>query len=89
MATPQFTCLSQVQEPTQTYHTDNPPLTTKRATVLTAGYPPLKSNPGCGAWRNIPWINHRGFWLEQAGFNIGIPYIIEVFDKRLVFRVNP
>jgi len=34
---------------------------------------PLKTNPGVGAWRRIPWINLRGFWLEQAEFEIGAP----------------
>lgn len=82
------TCLWLVQEPTHTYHTDNPPLTSKRATVLTAGYPPLKSNNGAGTWRKIPWINLRGFWLEQAGFQIGTPYTIQTYDGKLVFTVE-
>ncbi|PCK04344.1 MAG: hypothetical protein COA42_19275 [Alteromonadaceae bacterium] len=47
----------------------------------------LKSNPCTGAWRRIPWINLRGFWLEQAGFEIGAQYTIEVYDRRLVFSV--
>ncbi|WP_017444181.1 SymE family type I addiction module toxin [Gayadomonas joobiniege] len=48
---------------------------------------PLKNDTGAGAWRKIPWINLRGFWLEQAGFEIGTPYTIEVYDKKLVFTV--
>ncbi len=55
--------------------------------TLTTGYPPLKTNPGCGTYRNAPWINLRGFWLEQAGFSIGTPHTIEVYDKKLVFTV--
>lgn len=51
------TCLWLVQEPTHTYHTDNLSLTSKRAAVLTAGYPPLKSNNGAGTWRKILRIN--------------------------------
>ena len=83
------TCLWLVQEPTQTYQTDgNTLLATKHATVQTTGYPPLKSDPGCGAWRKIPWLNHRGWWLEQAGFAIGTSYTIEAYDKKLVFTVT-
>ncbi len=82
------TCLSPVQETTQTYQSTNSLLKTKRVTVQSTGYPPLKSDPGCGAWRRIPWINLRGFWLEQVGFEMGTPYTIEVYDKTLVFRVE-
>ena len=58
---------------------------TWQAKVLSIGYPPLKSNPGSGAWRNVPWINLRGHWLEQAGFAIGTQYTIEVYHGKLVF----
>lgn len=88
MTTDHSTCLWLVQEPTEPYQTDNMLLATKQATVQTTGYPPLKSNQGCGAWRKIPWINLRGFWLEQAGFEIGTQYTIEVYDKKLVFTVE-
>ena len=64
---------------------DNTTITSKRATVLTAGYPYLKSNNGAGAWRKIPWINLRGFWLEQVGFHIGTLYTIQTYDGKLVF----
>jgi len=82
------TCLWLVQEPTQSYQTDSTLLVNKHATVQTTSYPPLKSDPGCGAWRKILWLNHRGWWLEQAGFNIGMPYTIEVYDKKLVFTAE-
>jgi hypothetical protein len=59
-----------------------------QAKVLSIGYPPLKSNPGSGAYRNVPWIKLRGHWLEQAGFAIGTPYTIEVYDGKLVFIVD-
>lgn len=82
------TCLWLVQEPnTHNQSTDSPPKT-KQVTVQSTGYPPLKNDNGAGAWRKIPWINLRGFWLEQAGFEIGMPYTIEVYDKKLVFTVT-
>ncbi|MEM9103845.1 MAG: SymE family type I addiction module toxin [Pseudomonadota bacterium] len=56
--------------------------------MQSTGYPPLKNDNGTAAWRRIPWINLRGFWLEQAVFEIGTPYIIEVYDKELVFTVS-
>ena len=61
---------------------------TRQAKVLTIGYPPLKTKPHTGAWRNVPWINLRGFWLEQAGFTIGMQYTIEVYDGKLVFTAT-
>lgn len=88
MTTLQFTRPWQVQEPQETYHTQQSPLITKQAKVMIAGYPPLKSDPGCGAWRHIPWINLRGFWLEQAGFTIGTTYTITAYEKQLVFTVD-
>ncbi|WP_082378969.1 SymE family type I addiction module toxin [Marinagarivorans algicola] len=76
-----------MQEPSTPYKpTDSPP-TTRQVTVQSTGYPPLKTNPGAGAWRRIPWINLRGFWLEQAEFEIETQYTIEVYDRRLVFKI--
>ncbi|WP_353669636.1 SymE family type I addiction module toxin [Marinomonas sp. THO17] len=45
------------------------------------GHPPLKNDNGAGAWRKISWINLWGFWLEQAGFEIGTPYTITGYNK--------
>lgn len=81
------TCLWLVQEPSTPYKTINSP-TTKQVTVQSTAYPPLKTNPGAGAWRRIPWINLRGFWLEEVGFEIGTQYTIEVHDKKLIFTVT-
>ena len=53
--------------------------------IFRTGCPPLKNDNG--AWRKIPWINLRRFWLEQAGAKIGTPYTIEMYDKKLVFTV--
>jgi hypothetical protein len=79
------TCLWLVQEPRTLYQSTDPLPKTKQVTVQSTVYPPLKTNPGAGTWRRIPWINLRGFWLEQAGFEIGTQYTIEVYDKKLVF----
>ena len=61
------------------------PIHPRQAKVLIIGYPPLKANSGSGAYRNVPWINLKGHWLEQAGFAIGTPYTIKVYDGKLVF----
>lgn len=89
MATYQCTCLAQVAEPVPLYK--NKPRKLKKsnkaarvrwATVLTQHYPPAQSNPHT-PWRKIPWINLKGYWLEQAGFEIGTQYRIEVQNKNL------
>ncbi len=81
------TCLWQIQEPPTSYSSDDQQHFTIKVKVQSTGYPPLKSNPGLCGCRRIPWINLRGFWLEHAGFEIGVRYTIEVYDRRLVFRV--
>ena len=88
MTTDHSTCLWQVQEPQEPYQTTSTPLATKRATIQTTNYPPLKSDPGCGAWRKIPWLNLRGHWLNEAGFAIGTPYTIAVYEKKLIFTAD-
>ena len=66
----------------------SPLLAFKQATVHKQHYmQTTKVNPS-GAGRPIPWINLRGFWLEQAGFAIGTPYTIEVYDGKLIFIVD-
>jgi len=82
------TCLWLVQEPNTSYKTTDSPSMTRQVTVQSTGYPPLKTDTGDGAWRKIPWINLRGFWLEESGFEIGTPYTIEVYNKKLVFTVG-
>lgn len=78
----------QVQESSQAYLANSPSLKTKQATVMTSGYPPLKSDPSCGAWRQIPWINLRGHWLGKVGFEIGTPYTITAYNKQLLFTAE-
>ena len=82
------TCLWQIQEPATSYSPDNQQHTTKQVTVQSTAYPPLKTHPGTGAWRRIPWINLRGFWLQQAGLEVGTQYTIEVYDKKLIFKIG-
>ena len=48
----------------------------------------LGSNTSAGTWCKIPWINLRGFWLEQAGFQIGTAYTIQAYDGKLVFTAE-
>lgn len=76
------------QELSTPYQATNSPPQTKQVTVQATGYPPLKTDTGAGAWRKIPWINLRGFWLEQAGFEIGASYTIEIYDGKLIFTLN-
>jgi len=83
MSTLSGDCLWLVQEPTTPYQLPK----TKQVTVQSAGYPPLKTDPGAGDWRKTPWINLRGFWLEEAGFEIGTQYTIKVHNKKLIFTV--
>ncbi|MEJ2416547.1 MAG: SymE family type I addiction module toxin, partial [Exilibacterium sp.] len=72
-----------MQEPSTHYQLTK----TKQVTVQSTGYPPLKTDSGAGAWRKIPWINLRGFWLKQAGFEIGAPYSIDVYERKLVLKI--
>jgi len=36
--------------------------------------------------RNVPWLNVRGLWLEDAGFNVGDPIEITVTKGKLVVK---
>lgn len=60
--------------------------TTRRLKVRTghAGYD-LKDGR---APRPIPWLDLKGYWLQQAGFDIGAPVQIEVDQGRLVITVQ-
>ena len=78
----------EIQESHTAYQANMASVKTKQATVMTSGYPPLKSDSRCGAWRKIPWINLRGHWLGNVGFEIGTPYTITAFDKQLIFTAE-
>jgi len=34
--------------------------------------------------RPVPWIQLKGYWLEQAGFSIDTPVLVEVSEGKLV-----
>jgi hypothetical protein len=89
VATYQCTCLAQVAEPVPLYKNKhrklkkpNKATRVRWATVQTTIYPPLQNSASVG--RRVPWLNLRGHWLAQAGFEIGTPYHIEVRDKKLL-----
>jgi toxic protein SymE len=43
----------------------------------------LKDDP-IGAGRPLPWIQLKGYWLQQAGFEINTPVKVRVMDGCLV-----
>ena len=48
---------------------------------------PRKDNP-LGNGRNVPWIQLKGDWLQQAGFNIDTPIKVRVMDGCLVLTAQ-
>jgi toxic protein SymE len=36
--------------------------------------------------RKVPWLNVRGLWLEEAGFNVGDPIEIIVSKEKLIIK---
>ena len=54
-------------------------------------YKPRKSDPYPKTHRtkhDIPWIQLKGLWLEQAGFSVDAPVKIRVMDGCLVLTVD-
>jgi toxic protein SymE len=43
-------------------------------------------NSGC---RSVPWIQMKGHWLRQAGFEIDTPIKVRVMDGCLVLTTEP
>jgi len=41
-----------------------------------------------GAGRPIPWIQLKGFWLRQAGFEINTPVKVRVMEGCLVITAE-
>ena len=37
----------------------------------------------------VPWINIKGYWLNQAGFDINMPVLVEVSEGKIVLTVAP
>lgn len=79
----------EVCEPLKPYRSKRAPKKIKTATVHKQYYPQTKKNKlrYVTGDRPVPWINLRGFWLAQAGFDIGSRYKIEVFENTLVLTV--
>jgi hypothetical protein len=47
----------------------------------------LKDDP-VGAGRPVPWIQLKGYWLQQAGFAINTPVKVRVMDGCLVLTTE-
>ena len=43
-------------------------------------------NSGC---RSVPWIQMKGHWLRQAGFEIDTPIKVRVMDGCLILTTEP
>ena len=41
-----------------------------------------------GAGRAVPWIQMKGYWLEQAGFEIDTPVKVRVMEGCLVLTTE-
>jgi toxic protein SymE len=47
----------------------------------------LKNDP-VGAGRPVPWIQLKGYWLQQAGFEINTPVRVRVMKGCLVLTTT-
>jgi hypothetical protein len=47
----------------------------------------LKDDPA-GAGRPVPWIQLKGYWLQQAGFAINTPVKVRVMNGCLVLTTT-
>jgi toxic protein SymE len=47
----------------------------------------LKDDPA-GAGRPVPWIQLKGYWLQQAGFEINTPVKVRVMNGCLVLTTE-
>jgi hypothetical protein len=47
----------------------------------------LKDDP-TGAGRPVPWIQLKGYWLQQAGFAINTPVKVRVMNGCLVLTTT-
>ncbi|RXK81267.1 SymE family type I addiction module toxin [Filimonas effusa] len=39
---------------------------------------------GCSYYKNVPWINLSGVWLQNAGFNTGDTISISIEENCLI-----
>lgn len=37
----------------------------------------------------VPWVHVKGYWLAEAGFDVGTPLQVEVSEGRLVISAAP
>jgi len=63
--------------------------TEKRIKVNKTFYPqhPKEHSPYRGD-RAVPWIQMKGYWLEQAGFSIDTPITVRVMEGCLVLTTE-
>ena len=48
----------------------------------------LKEQPNSSGSRPIPWLQLKGHWLQQAGFEIDTPVTVRVMDGCLVLTAE-
>ena len=48
----------------------------------------LKDQPSNTGARPIPWLQLKGHWLQQAGFEIDAPVMVRVMDGCLVLTIE-
>ena len=70
------------------YEIERLPLQVRKAHIMEARYPRLRSDPDSPEVRFIPWLNLRGHWLDQAGFFPGRRIRVEVHDNKLIITAD-
>jgi len=60
------------------------------AGCLLYDYPPRKDEPSRSSGRSVPvpWLQMKGRWLAQAGFDIRVPVRIRIMHGCLVLTVE-
>ena len=48
----------------------------------------IKEQSPCSGNRSVPWIQMKGHWLRQAGFEIDTPIKVRVMDGCLVLTTR-
>lgn len=56
----------------------------ERRLKVYSGYYAPRANASYAASRPVPWVQLKGYWLEQAGFTISAPIRVRVMDGCLV-----
>ena len=46
------------------------------------------SERSLGEYKQVPWLNLSGFWLQKAGFEIGDNIAITVNEETLTIKVS-